>query len=366
MAPRQRSKSRQGWPANLYPNRDGFKYRHPVTKKETWMGTDQARAFAAAKKLNTLLVPTNDLVARVVGGGHTVNDAVDVFERDDMPHRKWGAKNIENARSLINRIRKHIGERNLDSFSVKDCATFIREVTESDRSRQLFRSMLTWVFACAVEEGWIDRNPAEVVRKFQAPRQRERLTADVYKKIHAKAPAWLQLAMDISLMTLLRREDVVNLKFTDYHDGHLWVVPGKTKTTTGVRMKIVVNEELAALLAKARDDVVSPYFVHRLPLKARPSNKRAKARVHHTQLLPEQLSREFQDVRESIGLVGKHQVSFHEIRSLGGALLHNQQGWSEEQVQHLLTHSSPAMTEVYLEGHERPWTEINTGILAIR
>lgn len=64
--------------------------------------------------------------------------------------------------------------------------------------------------------------------------------------------------------------------------------------------------------------------------------------------------------------VDQRPVSFHEVRSLGGALLHNQQGWSEEQVQHLLTHSSPAMTEVYLEGHERPWTEINTGILAIR
>lgn len=103
-----------------------------------------------------------------------------------------------------------------------------------------------------------------------------------------------------------------------------------------------------------------------MPEKARPSNKRAKARVHHTQVLPEQLSREFQEVRESIGLVGKNQVSFHEIRSLGGALLHSQQGWSKEAVQHLLTHSSLAMTEVYLEGHEVPWSEINTGILAIR
>ncbi len=43
-------------------------------------------------------------------------------------------------------------------------------------------------------------------------------------------------------------------------------------------------------------------------------------------MLCEQLNREFQEVRELIGLVRKNQVSFHVIRSLGGALLHNQQG----------------------------------------
>ena len=55
MVPRTRAKSRAGWPDNLYPNRSGFKYRHPVTRKETWMGLDKARAFAAAKKLNAML-----------------------------------------------------------------------------------------------------------------------------------------------------------------------------------------------------------------------------------------------------------------------------------------------------------------------
>ncbi len=366
MTPRPRSKARQGWPANLYPNRDGYKYRHPTTRKETWMGTDKARAFAAAKKLNAMLMPTNDLVARVAGGGNTVADAIVIFERDDVPGRKWSTKTAENNNSVIRRIREGFGTQDLDSLSVKDCATFIRTVTESERSRQQFRSMLTWILACAVEEGWIDSNPALVTRKFTHTRKRARLTTDTYKAIHARAPAWLQLAMDISLMTLLRRDDVVSLRFTDYRDGCLWVVPSKTEGSTGVRMKITVNAELSALLAKARDDVASPYVVHRLPEKARPSNKRAKDRDHHTQVLPEQLTRAFQDAREAAGITGENQVSFHEIRSLGGALLHNQQGWSKKDVQSLLTHSSAAMTDVYLDGHDVPWTELNTGSLAIR
>jgi len=135
------------------PNRDGFKYRHPVTKKETWMGTDQARAFAAAKKLNALLIPTYDPVARVITPGETVAAAVLVFRRDDVPGRKWAAKTAEVYESAIRRIEVKLGQTTLADLTVKVCATFIREVTESDRARQQFRLVLGWILTCAVEEG---------------------------------------------------------------------------------------------------------------------------------------------------------------------------------------------------------------------
>lgn len=366
MMGRVRKTSRRDWPANLYPNRDGYKYRHPITRKEHSMGKDKAKAFAAAKKLNALLIPGNDLVGRVLTPGETVADAIKVFRTDDIPGRKWAPKTAEVYESVIRRIETGLGETPVAEVTVKACATFIREVTESERARQQFRLVLGWILACAVEEGWIDTNPALATRRFSHTRKRERLTPETYSAIHAKAPSWLKLAMDISLMTLLRRDDVVSLRFTDYHDGCLWVVPSKTDGSTGVRMKITVNAELCALLAKARDDVASPYVVHRLPEKARPSNKRAKERDHHTQVLPEQLTRAFQEARESAGITGENQPSFHEIRSLGGALLHNQQGWSKKDVQRLLTHSSEAMTNVYLDGHDVPWTELNTGSLAIK
>ena len=50
-------------------------------------------------------------------------------------------------------------------------------------------------------------------------RQRARLTTDAYTAIRAHAPAWLQRAMDLSLLTLLRREDVASLRFADVRDG---------------------------------------------------------------------------------------------------------------------------------------------------
>lgn len=358
MMGRIRTRSRLGWPPNLYPNRGGFKYRHPVTRKEHWMGMDKAKAFAAAKKLNALLMKPVDLVDRVLGHEQSVADAIKVFREDEIPTRDWAPKTAEVYESVIRRIEKGIGDRALSGLSVLDCATFIRDVTPSARSRQQFRLVLGWILTCAVEEGWIDDNPALVTRRFTHKRKRDRLTVEVYKAVHEKAPGWLQIAMDLSLLTLLRREDIATLRFSDVHDGALWVVPGKTEDSTGIRLKIALSDDLQALLARARDDVVSPFVVHRLPEKARPQGQRAKARQHHNQVLPEQISRAFADARDEAGIESDHPPTFHEIRSLGGALLRDA-GWTLEQVQALMGHSSESMTKVYLDGHEVPWSEVS-------
>ncbi|WNH52820.1 tyrosine-type recombinase/integrase [Stenotrophomonas oahuensis] len=365
MTPRKRSPGRQGWPDNLYPNRDGFKYRHPVTRRETFMGRDKTKAFAAAKKLNAMLMPGNDLVGRVVGSRETVADAIAVFRRDDIPARGWAPKTTEVYESVIRRIETGLGSRPVEEITVKDCAEFIRAVTPSDRSRQQFRLVLGWIMACAVQEGWIDTNPVLTTRRFQHERKRARLTREMYAAIWEKADPWLRLAMDISLVTLLRRDDVVSLKFNDVRDGSLWVIPHKTEGTTQVKLKIRIGQQLGDLLAQARDAVLSPYVIHRLPEKARPSNMRASARQHHTQVMPEQLTRAFQDARDAAGVAGPNPPSFHEIRSLGGALL-SESGWQIEQVQSLMGHSSASMTEHYLEGHETPWQEVHPGNTLVR
>ncbi len=329
------------------------------------MGRDKVKAFAAAKKLNAMLMPGNDLVGRVVGSRETVADAVAIFRRDDIPARGWAPKTAEVYESVIRRIEAGLGSRQVEEITVKDCAEFIRAVTESDRARQQFRLVLGWIMACAVQEGWIDTNPVLATRRFQHERKRARLTKEVYAAIWEKADPWLRLAMDISLVTLLRRDDVVSLKFTDVREGALWVIPQKTEGSSMVKLRIRIGDQLAGLLAQARDSILSPYIIHRLPEKARPSNMRASARQHHTQVMPEQLTRAFQEAREAAGVDGPHPPSFHEIRSLGGALL-NEAGWQIEQVQALMGHSSASMTEHYLEGHDAPWQDVQPGNSLVR
>jgi integrase len=323
------------------------------------MGRNENAVFEAARKLNALLIIGNDLVSKVVGRSETIDDAIMQFRDVDKSERKWGGATEGLYENILNRMSASIGNREVTSLTVRDCATFLREVTEGRRSRQQFRLALQWVLACAVEEGWIDTNPALQTRKAVFRRQRQRLTKIVYDNIYEKAPAWLRNAMDISLNTLLRREDVVSLRFTDVRDDAIWVVPGKTEGTTGVKLKIgyALDGELAKVLARCRDEVVSPYLVHRLPERLKATQQRAKNRDHHTQVLPEQLSRAFADARDNAGVEGDNPPTFHEIRSLGGALL-IERGWTKKQVQALMTHTSESMTEHYLAGHDIPWTEV--------
>lgn len=96
---------------------------------------------------------------------------------------------------------------------------------------------------------------------------------------------------------------------------------GWPQTSIWNRMKLGATSSTRPSLTQTFYGMVLPGMLE----TARPSNKRAHDRDHDTQLLPEQLNRAFQEAREAAGITGENQVSFHKIRSVGGALLHNQQ-----------------------------------------
>jgi hypothetical protein len=49
------------------------------------MGTDKARAMAAAKQLNSVLIVGTDLAARVMGTGPTVADFIKTYKDEILP-----------------------------------------------------------------------------------------------------------------------------------------------------------------------------------------------------------------------------------------------------------------------------------------
>jgi integrase len=165
--------------------------------------------------------------------------------------------------------------------------------------------------------------------------------------------------MDLGLHTLQRPGDVLQFRWEDITPTGLRVVQRKT----GKKLEIEIGQPLLVILDRCRDRVVSPFIVHRLPEKMRPRGMRAKARVHHTQVLLEQAEREFDQVRTASGLYMRtnNPPTLHEIRSLG-ASLYREAGWPEGQVQLLLGHSEVQMTRHYLKGHEAPWERIEAGL----
>lgn len=356
--PRPRSARNRDLPPNLYPHHEGFRYKHPRTGKLHPMGNDKQRAIDAARKLNAILTRGNDLVGRVIGGQHTLAECIDIFEREDVPGKEWKPKTAAEYQFLLNRLRRDYGSRDVAELTVKDCADLLREVTSSVRNRIRYRIVLVWLLDCAMAEGWIDNNPATVTKKLQAPeRQRERLTLEQYRKVWQHAPEWVRNAMDLSLHTLLRRVDVACMRFEDVKGEHLYVVPRKTDTTTYVRLKMKLSPELRDIVSRCRDNLLSPYLVHKRPERIRKS----RDKDHHTQCSPREISDGFADARDAAGITGENAPTFHEVRSLG-AHLYREAGWTLEQVEGLMGHASEAMTLLYLEGHDAPWREVSAGL----
>lgn len=124
----------------------------------------------------------------------------------------------------------------------------------------------------------------------------------------------------------------------------------------------VVGDELKRIIDDSRDNVASPYVVHRIPER---QVKQSKEVSHPTQVAPDYLSRSFSSLRDSLGLCNHLKMderpTFHEIRALA-AHLFDKQGIDP---QGRMAHSDSKSTKIYTQNHIDwvvvPHGEIKTG-----
>jgi enterobacteria phage integrase len=362
MSPAPRKPINRGLERGLHPHpTKGYRWRHPVTGKYFYFGKACTREEAnkTARALNLRFAPKTSIFDRIAGDASTsLRTLISTHRREVLSKRELAEKTRSIYDDYLNLIDRQIGEWDVAAVTPHDVAQFLKVATKGDRARQLYRQQLIELFNTAIEEGLRADNPAAATRRPVAKRQRGRLTVESLQAIRAHAPVWLQNAIDLALVTLQRREDLCALRW----DADLGAVLRVEQSKTGKRLEIEVSPELRTVLQRCRDNVVSPFVLHRLPEKARPRHMRAQKRIHHTQVLPEQLTRAFERARDATGLFEgvPYPPSFHEIRSLGIAR-YRDAGWTKEQAQRLAGHEHVAMTEHYLDGHESPWERVQIG-----
>lgn len=350
MTPRPRKRANKALPPNLYQakikGRAYFSYKHPITGKVHGMGTDKAEAIEAAKQLNSILIKPTDLVSSILGS-ETLESHIVWFKAEIMPHREYSAKTLEMYETKFRQLKEGLGSVNLEHIDVRDVSRVMESL--SARSAQQLRQVAVDLFSTAQGRGLIESNPAELTNKPVAKKQRKRLTKEQFDLVHEKAPLWLQNAMDLALITLQRREDVSLMRFEDVKDGALYVIQGKTKKHDTGYLKITLGDELANVIKRCRDDIASPYLVHRDPEK-----RVRREGMHWTQIKPEMITRVFTELCNDNGIT---QTTFHEIRALG-IKLYKDAGINPQQ---LAGHSSGKMTKNYDSGHDEiRWIETET------
>ncbi len=178
---------------------------------------------------------------------------IDAFEAVKLRATK-SAKTAAEVSRKLQRYREWMGEWPVATVRVEQLDELLEEKAPTADPYRLHRLLLKELFAYALGKGWrreFDGNPGAALlppklAREKKPKQRKRLSLDQYRAIYEQAPEWLQVAMDISLQTGLRRGDICRLKFEDYHEGCLHVIPAKTKDLPDpVAIKIKAGSALA-------------------------------------------------------------------------------------------------------------------------
>lgn len=365
-------------PDNLYRDDRGgriyWRYRRPDTGKFKGLGfVTQAEAVAAAKELNTILTD-QCLINKVLGITDTFGSFLKIMQKEILPSRKskgqpLSPRTLKDYNLILKTLDKQFGKMEFQDVTLFRVSAYLDKLKPNPSNKH--RAMLSMVFKYAMSKGLCGDNPAEKTIPKDEVKTRKRLDVKGYKAIYGIAPQWFKNAMDIALYSLQARQDICRMKFKanpekfdlGMRDNHLYVIRGKVKNYKTAYIRInLVGTQLEAIINRCRDDIVSPYLVHRQPAHRRSRGQRSQFKDHHTQLAPEELSRTFKKLRDDCGLFDsyheKEKPTFHEIRSLG-ARLYEKLGTDPQK---LLCHSDKKMTDVYLESDEIEWIDVTANL----
>ncbi|WP_445572169.1 tyrosine-type recombinase/integrase [Pseudomonas sp. E102] len=358
MAPRPRKPANKNLPQNLYfdARRSTYRYRRPTDGKWFPFGSDRVKAIDAAKQLNLEFMRGADLVGAVLGSSSaTFSGFLDHYEAKVLPPRELAKGTLGLYAVHFRRFRKHFEGKALDQITIRMVAEMLDALTP--RTANQCRALLIDIFNHAAAKGLCPDNPAASTINRIEKKQRKRHTVEGLKAIREKSPAWLQNAIDLALITAQRRTDILNMRFDGVREGFLYVVQQKTaKASDAAWIRFKVTEELQAVISRCRDDIASPYLVHRRPDRLK--QKQAQTKDHWTQVEERYLTRAFKEAREAAGCYKgwkeEEMPGFHEVRALS---LHLYQKAGKDG-QTIAGHASESMTRNYQKDHaDIVWSE---------
>ncbi len=258
-------------------------------------------------------------------------------------------------------LKEHPGQRRSDHYpnTVKRIIPYfegvrIREITRADLDRfrirlrtetvpklgrplsstsvlKLLRTVHR-IFKMAVRWGVLELNPAAEMEKPSPAQPRTRfLTVEEFEKVEAAAPEWLRPILRIAVATGMRLKEVVGLRWTDV-DRVGGVIHVDQDTKTGRReipMSETVREVLDGVVRHVRSPMV---FVDEDGRDYTSENRRNRITAVTSKAM------------RDAGIEG---AAFHALRHTAAAWMVQSRGVSLYEVQHVLGHSTPVMTQRY-------------------
>jgi len=393
MLGRPRKRENRHLPDHLFFDASANVYRFTlITGKRKSLGSDRALAIAIAREYNNRMrpdtTPSLDSLIRESGGENGEAKPFSIYAERLLDRaivdEKPSSDTVAVWKNDIVRIKDFFSDIYACDIQLEHINAFIAKYHETSSANVQNRkvSFLKKLFSYAVDESLMIDNPAERKKMRRVDKKtRRRLSLNDYRKIHNAAPLWLKTAMDLALQTSHARLEVSRIKYSikkpaqgvcgcvwldspenDLYET-LYIHRQKVQHKEASHVAIPIGPALKAIIESSRDNVASPYVVHRLPLKR--SNPISQEVGHPTQVAPDYISRSFSKLRDRVGVASTlpedHRPTCHEIRALS-AFLFNQQGIDP---QARMAHSDAKTTRVYTENHiewvQVPYAEIYAG-----
>lgn len=378
MAARPRKKEYRHLPDYLVFDKDRGVYKFTlITGKKKNIGKDRAIAIAIAREYNLRmrpeLSPSVENLIRESGGvtgeakpfaehvDHIMARAIQDERPSQSTQDDWNNDALRVKEFFVNVPTCDIELEHVNAYINQ----YHSDASANVQNRKV--SFLKKLFSYAVDESLMFDNPAarKKMRRTEE-KKRQRLSLDHFTAIRRAAEPWLRTAMDLALQTTHARLEVSRIKYSIREPkngvcgcvwfeqpengiyGTLYIHRQKVQKKEASHVAIPIGDELKRIIDNSRDNVASPYVVHRIPER---QVKRSKEVSHPTQVAPDYLSRSFSAVRDRLGLCNHltmdERPTFHEIRALA-AHLFDKQGIDP---QGRMAHSDAKSTKIYTQNH---------------
>ena len=347
---------------------NGFRYRNPVTKERRWLGSDKDVAIRKAKKLNLAIQILLDKHQVDAGNPYCVRNIINLFKATMLPYKPWAESYRYTFEKRIDIISEELGKMHFVALDRLVIADFLTKRADGkpdlyNKWRRVFIELCKFAIAKKI----VNYNEAEATLQLSTSKKlecnqkvRQALTIEHYKKIVKAAEPCLNLAMRLSLITLLSRNEIANLEFKHIRDNKIFVIRKKVANRSDWGfIKIAITPELQEIIDESKADlrrrsVLCPYVIHRSPERENLRHDRGKP--HRMYVTPNYLTRAFKrtllQCYPEFEKAGPKCPSYNELRNLGSKL-YEDAGYSlKNYIRPLMAHSDEKTTEIYTSGRE--------------
>lgn len=237
----RRRKHDKHLPRRMYCRRGAYYFDNPDTHDWEPLGKDLAEALA--------------IYGRKIGGrwsGRTLGDVIDRYRVEVLPLKR-SKHNRDDQSKQLDRLKAVFGDVLPDSVTTAHCYRY----QDGRRDKQghpvpvMARheiKLLGHVFGKAIRWGVATVNPVRAMEKEPKGRRSRYVTDEEFSTVYWLASERMRIAMDLALLTGLRRGDLLTLKWEQVRKDGVEVTTSKT----GAGVLIEITPDLEAVLARAR------------------------------------------------------------------------------------------------------------------